>query len=162
MIGGVSVKPAIITNMDINNIIFSRTTSSKKAEIVNNLSATELLSITPATITRIIRGVGTRLYKSRDKQIHIQSVDNDWNSSIEGVRTFKGNPILDIYIQYENTDTTTSVSAVDFLNKSGYRGRIERNDRNGNPRSYYFTYTADMIARFARILLLEYLNRKYK
>ena len=151
--------------MDINKFIFSRTVPAKKVEIVKNLTQTELLSVTPAIISKMIRETGTRLYKSRDKELRIsyeRRTGNSWNSTVEGVRNYKGNPMLDLYIQYENTDTSTSVSLNDFLNRGAYRGSIVRNDRNGNPRSYYFTYSSADKSRFVRQLLLEYLNRKYK
>ena len=151
--------------MDINKIIFSRTAPKKKVEIVETLPQEELLSITPATISRMIKDAGSRLYKSRDKEIRIpfeRRTGNSWNSTVEGIRNYRGNPMLDLYIQYENTDTSTSVSISDFLNKGDYRGSIVRDDRNGNPRSYYFTYSPSDKARFVRQLLLEYINRKYK
>lgn len=151
--------------MDINKIIFSRTAPSKKVEIIENLTQVELLSLTPATVSKMIKEAGTRLYKSRDKELRIsyeRRTSNNWNSTVEGVRNYKGNPMLDLCIQYENTDTSTSVSLSDFLNKGDYRGSIVRSDRYGNPRSYYFTYSSADKARFVRQLLLEYLNRKYK
>lgn len=151
--------------MDINRIIFSRTAPKKKAEITENLTQAELLSITPATVSRMIKDAGSRLYKSRDKEIRIpyeRRTGNSWNSTVEGVRNYKGNPMIDLYIQYENTDTSTSVTISDFLNKGDYRGSIIRNDRYGNPRSYYFTFSSADKARFLRQLLLEYINRKYK
>ena len=151
--------------MDINRIIFSRTAPKKKVEIVENLTQAELLSITPATVSRMIKDAGSRLYKSRDKEIRIpyeRRTGNSWNSTVEGVRNYKGNPMIDLYIQYENTDTSTSVTISDFLNKGDYRGSIVRNDRDGNPRSYYFTFSSADKARFVRQLLLEYINRKYK
>lgn len=151
--------------MDINKIIFSRTAPTKKVEITENLTQDELLSITSETITKMIKEAGSRLYKSRNKELRIpyeRRTGNDWNSEIEGVRNFKGTPMLDIYIQYENTDTSTSVHLNDFLNKGDYRGSITRDDMRGNPRSYYFTYSEADKARFVRQLLLEYLNRKYK
>ena len=151
--------------MDINKIIFSRIAPRKKVEIVKNLTQTELLSITSATISKMIKEAGTRLYKSRDKELRISyesRTGNSWNSTVEGVRNCKGNSMLDLYIQYENTDTSTSVSLSDFMNSGDYRGSIERDDRYGNPRSYYFTYSSADKARFVRQLLLEYLNRRYK
>ena len=151
--------------MDIDKFIFSRTAPSKKVEITENLTQAELLSITPATISKMIKEAGTRLYKSCDKELRIsyeRRTVNSWNSTVEGVRNYKGNPMLDLYIQYENTDTSTSVSLRDFLNNGDYRGSIVRDDRYGNPRSYYFTYSSADKARFVRQLLLEYLNRKYK
>lgn len=151
--------------MDINKIIFSRTAPAKKTEIIEDLTDTELLSITPATIAKMIKEAGTRLYKSRDKEIRIsyeRRTGNDWNSEVEGVRNYKGNPMLDLYIQYENTDTSTSVRLDDFLKHGDYRGSIVRNDRCGNPRSYYFTYSTADKAKFVKSLLMEYINRKYK
>lgn len=151
--------------MDINKIIFSRTAPSKKIEIVENLNLSELLAITPATISKMIKEAGSRLYKSRDKEMRIsydRRTGNKWNSTVEGVRNSKGVPTLDLYIQYENTDTNTSVSLSDFLKKGDYRGSIVRDDRHGNPRSYYFTYSDTDKARFVRQLLLEYIYRKYK
>lgn len=151
--------------MDINKSIFSRTAPAKKVEIVKNLTEAELLSITPATIVRMVKETGTRLYKRRDKEMQISydlRTGNDWNSTVEGVRIYKGNPMLDLYIQYENTDTSTSVRLDDFLKHGDYRGSIVRNDRCGNPRSYYFTYTTADKARFVKSVLLEYVNRKYK
>ena len=151
--------------MDINKIIFSRTAPAKKVEIVKNLTQAEQLSITPATIVKMIKEAGNRLYKSRDKELRISHdlrSGNDWNSTVEGVRNYKGNPMLDLYIQYENTDTSTSVRLDDFLKYGDYRGSIVRDDRCGNPRSYYFTYSTADKARFVKSLLLEYINRKYK
>lgn len=151
--------------MDINKIIFSRTAPAKKIEIVENLTQTELLNILPATIVRTIKEAGNRLYKSRDKELRFpydRKPGNDWNSTVEGVRNYKGNPMLDFYIQYENTDTNTSASLNDFLKSGDYRGSIVRDDRYGNPRSYYFTYSSADKAQFVKYLLLEYLNRKYK
>lgn len=151
--------------MDINKIIFSRTAPSKKIEIVENLNLSELLAITPATISKMIKEAGSRLYKSRDKEMRIsydRRTGNKWNSTVEGVRNSKGVPMVDFYIQYEDTDTNTSVSLSDFLKKGDYRGSIVRDDRYGNPRSYYFTYSDTDKARFVRQLLLEYIYRKYK
>lgn len=151
--------------MDINKIIFSRTAPSKKIEIVENLNLSELLAITPDTISRMIKEAGSRLYKSRDKEMRIsydRRTGNKWNSTVEGVRNSKGVTMVDLYVQYENTDTNTSVSLSDFLKKGDYRGSIVRDDRYGNPRSYYFTYSDTDKARFVRQLLLEYIYRKYK
>lgn len=115
--------------MDIN-VIFSRTAPKKKVEIVENLTPTELLSITTETITRMVKEAGTRLYKSRDKELRFsyeRRTGNNWDSTIEGVRNYKGKPVLNIYYQYENTDTNTSVSLDDFLKRGGLsRQRCKR------------------------------------
>ena len=149
--------------MDIN-VIFSRTAPKKKVEIVEKLTPMELLSITTETITRMVKEAGTRLYKSRDKELRFsyeRRTGNNWDSTIEGVRNYKGKPVLNIYYQYENTDTNTSVSLEDFLKRGDYRGSVVRDDRYGNPRSYYFTFSSTDKARFVRRLLLEYLYSKY-
>ena len=150
--------------MNINRIIFTKTAPKKKVEIVENLTPTELLSITTETITRMVKEAGTRLYKSRDKELRFsyeRQTGNNWNSTIEGVRNYKGKPALDIYLQYENTDTNTSVDLKDFLKSGDFRGSVVRDDRYANPRNYYFTYTPTDKARFVRRLLLEYLYTKY-
>lgn len=150
--------------MNINKSIFSRTAPAKKVGIVKNLTDAELLNIHPATIVKMIKDTGTRLYKSRDKELRFtydRRPGNDWNSTVEGVRNYKGTPMLDLCIQYENTDTSNSVTLSDFLKGGDYRGSFVRDDRCGNPRSYYFTYTETDKAAFVKSLLLEYLNRKY-
>lgn len=150
--------------MNINRIIFTRTAPKKKVEIVENLTPTELLSITAETVSRMVKEAGSRLYKSRDKELRPsfeRRTGNNWDSTIEGVRNYKGKPVLNIYYQYENTDTNTSVSLEDFLKRGDYRGSVVRDDRYGNPRNYYFTFSSTDKARFVRRLLLEYLYTKY-
>lgn len=94
--------------MNINETIFSRIAPKKKLEVVKNLSDSELLSVSPDTITRIVREVGSKKYKSRDKSLRISDVGNNWNSTFDGVETSKGNLYVELYLQYENTDTSTS------------------------------------------------------
>ena len=150
--------------MNINRIIFTKTAPKKKVEIVENLTPTELLSITAETITRMVKEAGSRLYKSRDKELRLsfeRRTGNNWDSTIEGVRNYKGKPVLDIYFQYENTDTNTSISLDDFLKRGNYQGSVVRDDRYGNLRNYYFTFSSTDKARFVRRLLLEYLYTKY-
>lgn len=150
--------------MNINRIIFTKTAPKKKVEIVENLTPTELLSITAETITRMVKEAGSRLYKSRDKELRFsyeRRTGNNRDSTIEGVRNYKGKPVLGIYYQFENTDTNTSISLEDFLKRGDYRGCVVRDDRYGNPRNYYFTFSSTDKARFVRRLLLEYLYTKY-
>lgn len=151
--------------MDINKIIFSRTAPSKKVEIVKALSISQLLSITPEAITRMVKETGSSISKSRNKELRISSdlrTGNNWNSEVEGVRLYKGHLSVDFYLQFENTDTNTNDSLENFLNKGDYRGSVIRSDRYGNDRHYYFTYNEADKAEFVKSLLLEYLNRKYK
>jgi len=148
--------------MNINEIIFTRTAPTKKIEIVKGLYQGELLSVSPDTIKRIIREVGSKKYKSRDKSLRISGVGNNWNSTFDGVETCKGSLYVELYLQYENTDTSTSVSFEKFFCKGEYTGSVERTDRFGNPRHYYFTYTEADKAECVRMVLLEYINIKYK
>lgn len=151
--------------MDINKIIFSRTAPSKKVEIVKALSISQLLSITPEAITRMVKETGSGISKSRNKELRISSdlrTGNNWNSEIEGVRLYKGHLSVDFYLQFENTDTNTNDSLENFLNQGDYRGSVIRSDRYGNDCHYYFTYNEADKAEFVKSLLLEYLNRKYK
>lgn len=149
--------------MDINQTVFSRIAPAKKVEIVKNLSKEELLAITSDTIAKMIKETGTRLYKSRDKELRLtRSAGNNWNSEVVGVRTYKGNLIVDLYVQYSNTDTTTSVNLDVFLQPGEYRNYISATDRSGNPRSYYYLYDESDKAGFVRALLLTYLYLKYK
>ncbi len=120
--------------MDINKIIFSRTAPSKKVEIVKTLSISQLLSITPEAITRMVKETGSSISKSRNKELRISSnlrTGNNWNSEIEGVRLYKGHLSVDFYLQFENTDTNTNDSLNNFLNKGDYRGSVIRSDRYG-------------------------------
>lgn len=148
--------------MNINEIIFTRTAPSKKIEIVKGLNQGELLSVNPDTIKRIIREVGSKKYKSRDKSLRISGVGNNWNSTFDGVETCEGSLYVELYLQYENTDTSTPENFEKFFCKGEYRGSVVRNDRYGNPRHYYFTYTEADKAECMRMVLLEYINLKYK
>lgn len=148
--------------MNINETIFSRIAPKKKLEVVKNLSDSELLSVSPDTITRIVREVGSKKYKSRDKSLRISDVGNNWNSTFDGVETCKENLHVELYLQYENTDTSTSENFEKFFCKGEYRGSVVRNDRYGNPRHYYFTYTEADKAECMKMVLLEYINLKYK
>ena len=73
---------------NINQIIFTRTQPQKKVDIINHLTEAELMATTEATITKIVKEVGQRQYKSRDKSLRIsyeRRSGNNWNASIEAV-----------------------------------------------------------------------------
>ncbi len=155
-------KTIMATN--INQIIFTRTQPKKKLEIINSLSEAELMATTEATITKIVKEAGSRLYKSRDKQLRIgydRRKGNNWNSTVESVELIKGKLFLDFYIQFENTDTNTSEEYEDFFRRGNFRGEIRRLDRYGNGRTYYFCYDETDKARIMRSILLEYVYSKY-
>ena len=151
--------------MDINKLIFTRTAPSKKVEIVKSLTIPELLSVTPDTIKRMVREVGSNYYRSRDKRLSLSSelrTGNNWNSDFEGVSLIKYSLYVDLYLQYSNTDTSTSDTFENFFAPGEYRGHIVRNDSYGNPRTYYFTYTPADKADCVKSLLFTYLYIKYK
>ncbi len=57
--------------ININNELFKRYAPKKKLEIIENLTSSELLATTPATIERIIKEAGRNQYKSRNKRLFI-------------------------------------------------------------------------------------------
>ena len=150
--------------MNINIELFKRYKPDKKVQIIMELTEDELLAITPATVTRIIKEAGTRLYKSRDKRLWIPDqfrTGNHWNSTFIGIELIKGKLYVDLYVQYSNTDTDRSETFSDFFSRGDYRGAIRYDDKYGNPHTDYFTYTPSDKARAIRSLLLEYIQRKY-
>lgn len=151
--------------MNINQFIFSKTQPKKKVETIEALTVDELLAVTESTVIRIVKEVGQRRDKSRDKELRIdydRRCGNNWNSTIEGVDLIRGRIHLNIYIQYENTDTNTSEAFDEFFNRwNTYRGEIRRLDRCGNGRTYYFNYDLSDKARVMKSILMVYVYKKY-
>lgn len=150
--------------MNINELIFSRTQPQKKIDIINALTKDELLSTSEATVKRIVKDAGRRMWKSRDKELRISQerrAGNAWNSSIDGVELIKGKLYLSVYLQYENTDTSTFEEYDDFFRQGNYRGEVRRLDRHGNGRTYYFLYNPSDKASVMKSILLEYVYTKY-
>ena len=150
--------------MNINKIIFTRTQPQKKVDIINSLTEAELLATTGATVTRIVKEVGSTIYKTRDKRLRIdydRRKGNSWNSAVENVDLVKGKLYVGFYIQYENTDTNTSDDYDNFFKRGNYRGEIRRLDRYGNGRTYYFCYDESDKAKVMKSVLLEYVYKKY-
>ena len=150
--------------MNINELIFSRTQPQKKIDIINALSEDELLSTSETTIKRIVKDAGRRMWKTRDKELrisHERRAGNAWNSLIEAVELIKGRLYLEVYLQYENTDTSTSEEYDDFFRNGNFRGEVRRLDRYGNGRTYYFLYNLSDKASVMKSILLEYVYTKY-
>ena len=150
--------------MNINELIFSRTQPQKKIDIINALSEDELLSTSEATIKRIVKDAGRRRWKTRDKELrisHERRAGNAWNSLIEAVELIKGRLYLEVYLQYENTDTSTSEEYDDFFRRGNFRGEVRRLDRYGNGRTYYYLYNTSDKASVMKSILLEYVYTKY-
>ena len=150
--------------MNVNNFIFTRTQPKKKLEVIEKLSNDELLAVSESTVKKIIKEVGCRRYKSRDKELRIdydRRVGNNWNSTVESIDLVKGKLYVGFYVQYENTDTNTSEEYDNFFRRGNYRGEIRRLDRYGNGRTYYFCYDESDKARVMKSVLLEYVYSKY-
>ena len=150
--------------MNINEFIFSRTQPQKKIDIINALSEDELLSTSEATVKRIVKEAGRRMWETRDKELRISQerrAGNAWNSLIEAVELIKGRLYLEVYLQYENTDTSTSEEYDDFFRNGKFRGEVRRLDRYGNGRTYYFLYNPSDKAGIIKSILLEYVFTKY-
>ena len=150
--------------MNINIELFKRYKPDKKVQIIMELTEDELLNITPATVTRIIKEAGTRLYRSRDKRLWISDrfrAGNHWNSTFNSAELIKGKLYVSLYVQYSNTDTATDATYNEFFSRGDYRRHICYEDRYGNPHTDYYTYTQSDKARALRSLLLTYVQRKY-
>ena len=150
--------------MNINNFIFTRTQPQKKIDTINALTQDELLSTSEATVKRIVKEAGRRMWKTRDKELRISQerrAGNAWNSLIEAVELIKGRLYLEVYLQYENTDTSTSEEYDDFFRNGNFRGEVRRSDRYGNGRTYYFLYNPSDKASVMKSILLEYVFTKY-
>ena len=150
--------------MNINNFIFTRTQPQKKIDTINALTQDELLSTSEATVKRIVKEAGRRMWKTRDKELRISQerrAGNAWNSLIEAVELIKGRLYLEVYLQYENTDTSTSEEYDDFFRNGKFRGEVRRLDRYGNGRTYYYLYDPSDKACVIKSILLEYIHTKY-
>ena len=151
---------------NINLELFKRYAPKKKLEIIESLTQEELLAITPATITRMVKEAGELHYKSkRDKKFTVsrqRRTGNDWNSWFNGVDLIKNKLYVDLYIQYSNTDTEDCISYSEFMrDKDRFRGTIKTTDLYGNPQTYYYFYDNEDRARAIKSLLLEYVYTKY-
>lgn len=150
---------------NINIELFKRYAPKKKQEIVYSLNEKELLSTTPETINRIVREVGNRLYKSRDKELIISGnlrVGNGWNSTAESICTYKSRLYLHIYIQMDSTDTTIVEDYNTFIKRGDYTGKAFETNRYGDRVPNYCHYTEADKARVIQSILLQYVHTKYK
>ena len=62
---------------NINQIIFTRTQPQRKVEIINHLTEAELMAVSEATVAKIVKEVGQRRYKSRDKDLYTVTGHSD-------------------------------------------------------------------------------------
>ena len=90
---------------NINIELFKRYAPKKKGDIISNLTPTELFAITEDTIKRIIKEVGNRHNRSREKELQFSSeykIGNGWNSWIESIGIYKNRLYITIYMQIDD------------------------------------------------------------
>ena len=114
----------------------------------------------------MVKEAGKSIYKSkRDKTLMVsrqRRTGNNWNSWFNGVDLTKGKLYVNLYIQYDNTDTDDSISYGEFMrDRDRFRGTVKTTDRYDNPQTYYYFYDNDDRARAIKSLLLEYVYTKY-
>ena len=150
---------------DINIELFKRYQPKRKLEIIESLTNKELLNVKESTVIRIVKETGTFNYGSkRDKHLNIslgRRKGNDWNSTLDSIDYSRGRIFVELYLQYENTDTSIFEYWYRFLQPGDYMGQYHGSDRMGNTRTYYFTYHESDKAKCIKSILLEYVYRKY-
>lgn len=150
---------------NINTELFRRTSPVKKIEIVKNLTQDELSRLSEETILRIVKETGRRRKGTRDYEFYVtpdRRKGNNWNSVVEGLWLYRGKLSVMVYVQFGNTDTSLIVPFHEFFRKGDFRGNIKRDDRYGNPQTYYYVYDETDKTEVLRSFCLEYVNTKYK
>ena len=148
---------------NINIELFKRYQPSRKREIIESLTPTELFAITEDTIKRIIKEVGNRRYRSREKELRLSSeyaTGNSWNSTIETVSLRRNRLYIHLYIQMDSTDTTIIDEWSTFFKRGEYVGKAFETNRYGDKIPNYCRYSEDDKARFMRSLLYQYVQTK--
>ena len=149
---------------NINQELFKRYAPKKKLEIINNLTAAELLATTPETVKRIAKEAGTKAGTARSKVLRISSKrrsGNDWNSTVESVEIHRGKLMLDIYVQMDSTDTNHFEPYSNFSKDGNYTGKVFTTNRYGDQVPNYFSYNREDKAGVIKSILLEYVYTKY-
>ena len=148
---------------DINIELFKRYAPKKKGDIISSLTPTELFAITEDTIKRIIKEVGNRRYRSREKELQFSSeykIGNGWNSWIESIGIYNNRLYITIYMQMDGTDTTYSEEWNTFFKRGEYVGKAFETNRYGDRTPNYCRYTEADKARYVRSLLYQYVQTK--
>ena len=149
---------------NINEELFKRYAPKKKLEIINNLTAAELLATTPETVKRIAKEAGTKAGTARSKVLRISSKrrsGNDWNSTVESAEIHRGKLMMDIYVQMDSTDTNHFEPYSNFSKDGNYTGKVFTTNYYGDSIPHYFTYDRQVKAKVIKSILLEYLFNKY-
>lgn len=149
---------------NINEELFKRYAPKKKLEIINNLTAAELLATTPETLMRIVKEAGTKVGTARSKVLRISSKrrsGNNWNSTVESIEIHRGKLMLDIYVQMDSTDTDHFEPYSNFSKDCNYTGKVYTTNRYGDQVPNYFIYNREDKAGVIKSILLEYVYTKY-
>ena len=149
---------------NINQEVFKKYAPKKKLEIINNLTAAELLATTPETVKRIAKEAGTKAGTARSKVLRISSdrrSGNDWNSTVESVEIHRDKLMLDIYVQMDSTDTNHFEPYSNFSKDGNYTGKVFTTNYYGDSVPHYYTYDKQDKAKVINSILLEYVHTKY-
>lgn len=131
--------------INVNEYVFDNTKAEEKLEVLNSLSIEGIRKVFPATILRIINECKDDIGNFRIN--NDRRAGNNWNSTIEYLYIYKNRPILMLYVQGGNTDTSTSVSYNEFNSCNQYHGHCKLGG---------FIYDSDGIADVIRCILSEY------
>ena len=137
--------PTLNGKIDINGFVFGNTKAEEKLEVIKNLGIAGVRRVSPATILRIINECKDDVGNFRIN--NDRRVGNNWNSTIEYLYVYKNRPILMLYVQGGNTDTSTSVGYDEFNSCNQYPGQCKLGG---------ITYDSDDIADVIRCILSEY------
>lgn len=153
---------------NINTILFTRTAPQKKLQIIEAFTQSELLSISYATVLRIIKeaGYGDRTKtRSKFKTLYLKGATNNWNSKVTNIFNSKKDEIfMSVYIQGDDTDTDVSYKLREFLDnryEEQCLGHLEESFRNGYEHKVPANYDRSDRARVIKAILIAYLNNKY-
>ena len=153
---------------NINQFIFTRTAPKKKLEVIENLSQSELLSITYATVLRIIKEAGlgdTNKTRCKFKTLFLSGATNNWNSKVRNIYNSKKDEVyLSVYIQGDDTDTDVSYKLREFLDNRYEKqclGHLEELFSNGYEHKVPANYDREDRARVIKAILVAYIENKY-
>lgn len=153
---------------NINTELFKRYASKKKLEIINSLSENELLSISYATVLRIIKEAGkgdSSKARNKFKTLFLDNAGNDWNSNIVSIWNCKKDSVmLSVYIQGDDTDTYSEYKLKDFLDNRYENlclGKLHESFRNGYEHDVPANYDRTDRARVVKAVYTAYVKSKY-
>ena len=153
---------------NINVELFKRYAPKKKLEIINSLSENELLSISYATILRIIKEAGkgdSGKARNKFKTLFLSDAGNDWNSNVTSIWNGKKDVIMmSVYIQGDDTDTYADYKLKDFLDnryENQYLGKLHESFRNGYSHDVPANYDRADRAKVIKAILTAYVRIKY-